>query len=199
MWINAGQVVRIGDPEEVVDEYQNAVWAQADASRDERGRRANRFAEVLSVRLASSTGRDIGGAPISDDVYVKVRLRALKRHLKIKCALDLLTRAQLLFRSTDHEVHALGEPGVYEILAKIPAHLLAEATYTVTVSCILTWKNEPNEYPLVVYNALSFIAYSTEEPAVPTVVVPGRRQKTGLIAPRLDWTVREEEPSAARA
>jgi len=57
------RLVRIGEPEEVVDEYQNAIWAQADASRSERGRRANRFAEVLSVRLVSSAGRDIGGAP----------------------------------------------------------------------------------------------------------------------------------------
>src|SRR6185436_3551999 len=189
MWINAGQVMRMGEPEEVVDEYQNAVWAQADASRDERGRRANRFAEVISVRLASSAGRDIGGAPTSEDVYVRVRLNALKRHLKINCALDLMTRAQLLFRSTDPDAHPLGEPGVYEILAKIPAHLLAEANYSVTVSCILTWKNEPQEYPLVVYNALSFIAYATDEPAV---TVPGRIRKTGLIAPRLDWTVRQE-------
>jgi lipopolysaccharide transport system ATP-binding protein len=196
MWINAGQVMRMGEPDEVVDEYQNAVWAQADASRDERGRRANRFAEVISVRLASAAGRDIGGAPTSEDVYVRVRLNALKRHLKIKCALDLMTRAQLLFRSTDPDAHPLGEPGVYEILAKIPAHLLAEANYSVTVSCILTWKNEPQEYPLVVYNALSFIAYATDEP---TVTVPGRIRKTGLIAPRLDWTVRQEEASAARA
>ena len=196
MWINSGQVVRMGEPEEVVDEYQNAVWAQADASRDERGRRANRFAEVISVRLASAAGRDIGGAPTSDDVYVRVRLNALKRNLKIKCALDLNTRGQLLFRSTDPATHQLGEPGVYEILAKIPANLLAEANYSVTVSCIITWKNEPQEYPLVVYNALTFIAYATEEP---TVTVPGRMQKTGLIAPRLDWTVRQEEASAARA
>ena len=196
MWINAGQVMRMGEPEEVVDEYQNAVWAQADASRDERGRRANRLAEVISVRLASSAGRDIGGAPISDDVYVRVRLNALKRHLEIKCALDLNTRGQLLFRSTDPVAHQLGEAGVYEILAKIPANLLAEANYSVTVSCIITLKNEPQEYPLVVYNALTFIAYATQEP---TVTVPGRMQKSGLIAPRLDWTVRQEETSAARA
>src|SRR5258705_4490518 len=74
IWINSGEVVRMCYPEEIVDEYQNAIWSQADASRSERGRRANRFAEVLSVRLVSATGRDIGGAPISEDIYVKVRL-----------------------------------------------------------------------------------------------------------------------------
>ena len=196
MWINGGEVVRVGDPEEVVDEYQNAIWAQADASRSERGRRANRFAEVLSVRLVSSAGRDIGGAPMAEDVYVKIRLNALKARLGLKCALDLTTRTHLLFRSTDAEVHQLGEPGVYEVLAKIPANLLAEATYSVTVSCIITYKNEPNEYPLVLYNALTFLAFSSEDHADE---VAGRIQKTGLIAPRLDWTVRQEEANAARA
>jgi lipopolysaccharide transport system ATP-binding protein len=196
VWINAGQVVRMGEPEAIVDEYQNAIWAQSDASRSERGRRANRFAEVLSVRLVSSTGREIGGATISEDVYVRVRLNALKPRLGLKCALDLHTKGQLLFRSTDAELHQLGEPGVYEIAAKIPANLLAEATYAVTVSCIITFKNEPNEFPLVVYNALSFIAFATEDRSVG---IPGRAQKTGLIAPRLDWSVKQEEPSAARA
>ena len=29
MWINAGQVMKLGEPEVVVDEYQNAIWSQA--------------------------------------------------------------------------------------------------------------------------------------------------------------------------
>ena len=52
--------MKIGEPEAVVDEYQNAIWSQADASRSERGRRANRFAEVIAIRLVNSAGRDIG-------------------------------------------------------------------------------------------------------------------------------------------
>ena len=34
MWLNAGEIVKDGDPEEVVDEYQNAVWTRADAAGD---------------------------------------------------------------------------------------------------------------------------------------------------------------------
>jgi lipopolysaccharide transport system ATP-binding protein len=194
IWINAGQVVRMGDPEEIVDEYQNAIWSQADASRSERGRRANRFAEVLSVRLVSASGRDIGGAPISEDLFVKVRLNALKSRLHLRCALDLNTRGHLLFRSSDLETHQLGDSGIYEVLARIPANFLAEATYSITVSCIVTFKDEPREYPLVVYNALTFIAFSTQSrPAS-----GGRMEKPGLIAPILEWAVKQEEASAAR-
>jgi lipopolysaccharide transport system ATP-binding protein len=196
MWINGGEVVQMGEPEEIVDAYQNATWAQADASRSERGRRANRFAEVLSVRLVSSAGREIGGAPISEDIFVRVRLNVLKPRLGLKCALDLNTRGHLLFRSTDAQTHQLADPGVYEVLAKIPANLLAECPYSVTVSCIFTWKNEPNEFPLVVYNALTFIAFSTDDRVTGA---EGRVEKNGLIAPRLEWAVRQEETNAARA
>ena len=195
MWINSGQVVKIGEPEAVVDEYQNAIWSQADASRSERGRRANRYAEVIAIRLVSSAGRDIGGAPISEDVYVRARINVLKPQIRLRCALDVTTRGQLLFRSSDPEVHALGPAGVYDIIAKIPANLLAETTYSVTVSCVLTRRDETQEYPLIVYNALTFIAFSTDETG-PSIL--GRMQKSGLISPKLEWTVRAEQADATR-
>ena len=197
MWIHAGQVMKIGEPELIVDEYQNAIWSQADASRSEKGRRANRFAEIMAIRLVSGSGRDIGGAPISEDVFVKVRLNVLKAHVSLRCALDMNTRGQLLFRSSDSEVHRFGEEGIYDILAKIPANLLAESTYSVTVNCSLTYHNEPTEFLLVVYNALTFIAFSTEDTTAPTS--GGRLQKPGLIAPKLEWTVTAEKANAARA
>ena len=195
MWINAGQIVKTGDPEAVVDDYQNAIWSQADASRSEKGRRANRYAEILAIRLVSSTGRDIGGAPISEDIAIKIRLNVLKTHCKVRCALDVNTRGHLLFRSTDRETHRLAEPGVYDIFAKIPANLLAENNYSVTVSCIMMRHEEPQEFPLVVYNALNFIAFSSEESAAAVV---GRLQKPALIDPRIEWTLRAEEVDAAR-
>src|SRR5258705_93899 len=121
------------------------------------------LAEVIAIRLVSSAGRDIGGAPISEDVYVRTRINVLKPQVRLRCALDVTTRGQLLFRSSNPEVHALGPAGVYDIIAKIPANLLAEATYSVTVSCVLTRRDETQEYPLVVYNALTFIAFSTDD------------------------------------
>jgi lipopolysaccharide transport system ATP-binding protein len=197
MWIHAGQVMKIGEPELIVDEYQNAIWSQADASRSEKGRRANRFAEILAIRLVSDTGRDIGGAPISEDVSVKVRLHVLKAHINVRCALDVNTRGQLLFRSADPQTHRFDEEGIYDIFAKIPANLLAESTYSVTVNCSLMYHDEPREFLLVAYNALSFIAFSTEDTTVP--VSGGRLQKLGLIAPKLEWTVKAEKVDAARA
>ena len=74
-------------------------------------------------------------------------------------------------------------------LARIPRDLLAELTYVVTIGCIFKRDDEPKEYPLLVYNALQFLAYGTETPDMPA---SGRLDRVGFIAPRLEWTVREE-------
>jgi homopolymeric O-antigen transport system ATP-binding protein len=193
MWLHTGAIRRLGDPEDVVDEYQNAVWSQADIAQSERGRRSNRLSEILAVRLVSSTGRDIGGAPASEDVYVKIRFRTSKINLSVKCALDLSTKGQIVFRAADDEPRLLEEQGDYEALAKIPRHMLAELTYQVTVSCIFKRQSEEKEFPLVIYNALSFLAFATDVPGTTTA---RRLEKVGVIAPRLEWTVRKEVPVA---
>ena len=191
MWLHGGQLRRIGDPEEVVDEYQNAVWSHADIGQFERGRRSNRLAEILSVRLVSADGRDIGGAPASEDVFIRIRFRTVKTGLTVKCALDLSTKGTLIFRTTDAQARSLGDAGVYEALARIPRDLLAELTYVATIGCIFVKVGEPKEYPLIVYNALSFLVYSTARPDLPA---SGQLDRVGFIAPRLEWTVREEAP-----
>jgi lipopolysaccharide transport system ATP-binding protein len=195
MWLHQGAVSKLGDPEEVVDEYQNATWSQADIAQSERGRRSNRLAEVLSVRLVSAAGKDIGGAPVSEDVFIKTRFRTAKGNLSVKCALDLSTKGQLIFRTSDTEMRPLPEAGVYEALAKIPRDLLAELPYVATVGCIFKKGDEAKEYPLVIYNALSFLVFGTDTPDTPA---SGRLDRVGFIAPRLEWTVRQEA-YAARA
>lgn len=190
MWLSGGQVVKDGDPEEVVDDYQNAIWSQADETRTEKGRLANRFGEILTVRLVSSEGKEIGGIPIDEDVFVRIRIRTLRPRLLSRCGVDMNTRNQLLFRSVDTEFRPMPVPGVYQALMRIPANLLAESTYWMTISCILTREptlKDTKEYPLVIYNALNFIAYASERS-----VTTGRLRRAPLIAPKLDWTAQAE-------
>ena len=189
IWLHSGKVRREGDPEEVVDDYQNAIWSQHDIASSERGRRSNRFAEILAVRLVSATGKDLGGAPSSEDVFVKVRIRTTKSKLLLRCAMDLSTKGQLIFRATDEQVRELPEAGDYEALAKIPRNLLAEQPYVVNISCTFKRADETKEYPLVIYNALSFLAYATQAPGAPS---SGRLQRLGFIAPQLEWIVQKE-------
>ena len=67
--------------------------------------------------------------------------------------------------------------GVLDLMVKIPAHLLAETTYTVNVTVYTALLLK--ETKVVLDNALTFMAYGRET---------GAQLKRGALAPRLEWT-----------
>ncbi|MGE3274312.1 MAG: polysaccharide ABC transporter ATP-binding protein [Vicinamibacterales bacterium] len=181
MWINAGQVVKIGEPDDVVLEYQNAAWARNEATAGEKGRHENRYAELIGARLVTAAGKEIGAAPQSEDVFVRIRFVVRKPNITIKAGVDVNYRSTLIFRSMEPEAHAIDEAGGYEAWVRIPAHFLTEIVYSVNAFLIV--EHEGKESSLIIYKALSFMSYSTAEQ------VEGRRKllKGALLAPRLDW------------
>ncbi len=193
LWLNKGTVNALGDPEDIVGDYQDATWQSSEATRFERGRQESRFAAIRAVKLVSAAGKEIGAAPTSEEVAIRIDVELFKT-VAVKGAVDLHVKNQLLFRTTDDEFHPLPEPGFYSIYARIPAHLLADIHYTATVSVTTLREGQERQYTLVAYNALSFMAYSTEMQARG---VKGKLGRTGFIAPRLEWRV--EEQHAARA
>ena len=187
LWLHKGAVLRLGDPEEVVAEYQDAVWSDIDPSRFERGRQSSRFAAIRGVKLLSASGKEIGAAPTDEDVYLAIAFEAFKT-VSVKGAIDLHAKKQLLFRTADTEFRSIRSPGLYELRVRIPAHLLTDISYQVTASLTTRREGQERQYRLVAYDALSFMAYNASET---TSSVKGRAPKTGLLAPRFEWVVEE--------
>ncbi len=182
MWLHGGEIAKIGDPDSVVTAYQNASWARADAAQSERGRHRNKVAELIGARLVSATGNDVGAAPTSEDVYIRIRFRITGVPIRVRAGFDLYRRRLLIFRSIDEVTHTIETPGVYEGWGRIPANFLSEINYGVHVFLLL--ENERQNSSLIIYNAVSFMGYSTTEgPTDPAVL------KGGLLAPHLDWRV----------
>lgn len=186
IWLNKGTVARLGEPEDVVAEYQSSVWDNSEATRYERGRQESRFAAIRGVKLLSAAGKEIGAAPTTEDVFVRIDIEALKR-VSVKGGLDLLARNQLVFRAQGTEWLEIMEPGFYSLIARIPAHLLADINYSVNVSVTTLREGQEREYTLVVYSALSFMAYNTATEGA--VTSKGKLNRTGFVSPRLEWTV----------
>lgn len=182
MWLNEGQIVKSGDPEEVVTEYQNAAWASASAARSERGRHVNRYGELMGARLVSATGKEIGAAPVSQDVVIRIRFAARRGPLlKTRFGFDLFHKNSLIFRSMTASNVDIEEAGFYEARGRIPAHMLAELRYSVHAFAI--FEHDGKEYSLIIYNAISFLTYSTDE------ADNARLLKGALLAPKLDWQI----------
>ncbi|MBI2828459.1 MAG: ATP-binding cassette domain-containing protein [Acidobacteria bacterium] len=185
IWLDHGKLVKDGDPEEVVTEYQNVSWSQADVARSEKGRTANRYAEIMSVRLVSAAGNEVGAPNVNEPFCLRIRFRTLRARLFVRCAADLRVRRELVFRVIDEETRELPEEGIYDAFMKIPANFLSDVNYTAGVSLGIV--RDGKEYVLVNYNALSFMAYSSDTAKM------GRTQRVGLVSPRLEWSVEQVE------
>ena len=182
MWLHGGEISKNGDPETVVTAYQNAAWARADAAQSERGRHRNKFAELIGARLVSAAGKEIGAAPTSEEVYIRVRFRVTRSPIAIRVGFDLYRRRLLLFRSIDQVTHTIETPGVYEGWGKIPENFLSEISYGVHVFLLL--EDGSHNSSLILYNEVTFMGYATGKgPTDPAVL------KGGLLAPHLDWRI----------
>ena len=179
IWIDKGEVMQDGEPERVVAEYEDAALrghGREAAWGEKTGRHANVVAEIASVRLLNALGEEIGAAPTTEDVYVRVRMKVRKPGAVLRAFMDFYAKRFLVFRTNQEQEVVADRRGVLDLMLKIPAHLLAETTYTVNVTVYTVLVKETK---VVLDNALTFMAYGREA---------GTQLKRGALAPRLEWT-----------
>src|SRR5262245_14268804 len=195
IWVKDGTLHRAGEPEDVVTEYQNATWellTSTEKPEDKGSSHAGRYGEIVEVRLLSADGREIGSPPRSEDIYVRIRFRTYRAKTRARCAFDLFSKGVLVFRSAQPELMPVAPDMAYEAVAKIPANLLSETTYTISVGVTLL-RGEGEEHALVVNKALAFMVYRENSDEA-----SGTLHRTGLIDPQLEWTM-ETKSYAIRA
>jgi lipopolysaccharide transport system ATP-binding protein len=195
LWVKDGRLHQVGEPEDVVTAYQNATWdllTSAEKPEAKGSSHAGRYGEILEVKLLSSDGREIGSPPRSEDIYVRIRFRTHRARTRARCAFDLFSKGVLVLRSAQPEMVSVGPDMAYEAIARIPANLLSETTYTINVGITLI-RGEGEEHTLVVNKALAFLVYREDGAAA-----SGTLQRTGLIDPTLEWNM-EMKPYAIRA
>jgi len=181
LWLDRGEVVQIGESPGVVADYQQAALAAT--LRDEDGAtRSNRYVEVVGVRLVSADGRPIGAAPATEDVFIRIRLKVLRLPVKVHASIRVYVANALIFQSGQDEPIEYTERGVYDVLAKIPANLLAETRYTVTV-----WLETESAKNQIIHlpEVLSFMTYGSSY---------SMRYKGGVVMPKLEWSVTTPQP-----
>ena len=188
IWLKGGRLHRDGVPEEVITEYQNAAWdllTSTAPTEAKGGGRSGRYGEILEVKLLSADGREIGSPPRSEDIYVRIRFRTHGAKTRVRCGFDLLTKGVLVLRSMQPELTQLASDTAYEALARIPANLLAETTYTINANVTLI-RGEGEEHPLVANKALAFLVYGEEGASA------SGSQRKAVIDPTLEWSLETE-------
>jgi ABC-type polysaccharide/polyol phosphate transport system ATPase subunit len=181
LWLRQGQTVQLGDASTVVAEYQSearqALLASATGTGEDRVRQANKFIELVAIRLVSSDGRVIGAAPISEDFFIRIRVRVIRPPVKLTAAIELYTKNVQVFSSGQPDPVAIDERGVYDIAVRIPANLLAETGYSVDV---YLHQEAAKTQEIKIPDAVSFMTYGSSYTSM---------YKGGVLMPTLDWSV----------
>ncbi len=186
IWFKDGALHRDGAPEETVTEYQNAAWDMLSSAPGYKGTsHAAKYGEIVDVKLLTLDGREIGSPPRSEDVYVRIRFRTRRAKARARCAIDLMTKGVLVFRSAQPDLVQVAADTSYEALVRIPANLLSETTYTVSVNIMLL-RGEEEEHALIVNKALAFMVYGEG------VTSEDGRHRKGVVNPSLEWTLQTE-------
>jgi len=184
VWIDKGRLVRDGEPERVIAEYEEAALRGKQGSHsfgETGGRHTNVEAEIASVRLLNAAGEEVGAAPTHEDVFVRIRLKMRKVGRGVRGVVDFHAKGVFLFRVVQPEEYVSESRGVVDLLVRVPAYLLAETTYLVNVTVYTRWEKESK---IVLDNALTFMAYAGEHGEQFKSNVRG-----GVLAPRFDWRV----------
>jgi ABC-type glutathione transport system ATPase component len=181
VWLDKGELVRDGDPEPTIAEYQEAALRgmrhPGAGFGKPRGRQANVVVEIASVRLLNASGDAIGAAPTTEDVFIRIRLKIRKESAAVRGVVDVHAKSMLVFRAVQPEEYITERRGVVDLVVRIPAHLLAETTYTASVT---VHTRHGKEAKVSLPNALTFMGYGGEQAGA---------YKSGIIAPQLDWNV----------
>ena len=185
IWLKAGELHRDGQPDAVVTEYQNAAWellTAAPATTAKQSEHVGRYGEILEVKLLSADGREIGSPPRNEDIYVRIRFRTLRARSRVRCSFELFSKGVLVLRSAQPELTLVRREKPYEALARIPANLLAETSYTISAGVTLL-RGEGEEHLLLLKKALAFMVYGEQG-----VESGGTLQRKGVVDPSLEWS-----------
>jgi hypothetical protein len=192
LWLNAGEVVKIGHPDEVVSEYQNTAWSLT-GRRLRRGKRGgshrNECGELLSVMLTSADGREVGAVRRSDEVLVRIGVRLDQPDVTVRLGVHVHKGAMPAFKVTSED-YAVGEAGTYLGIVKLPANLLAETMYSMNIQVVIVNKmGQP--FALTAYNALTFRVFDPTSSR--------RDQIGGLVSPAVEWSFSPHETPEVEA
>jgi len=191
--LNGGRLVLDGDPETVVNHYEQSAWTMAagGAKRGKKGSHVNDHGEILSVRLLSADGREIGAVQHDEDISLRVTFSVLTPGVSVRALISLAARGVVAFRTPQPADLAVEEPGIFAIRVRIPSRLLADTIYTVKVGILLV--ADGKQTTLAMDNALVFRVYADHDSNDKSLLTLYHGSSwSGVVMPQLEWEVARE-------
>jgi lipopolysaccharide transport system ATP-binding protein len=186
LWLHRGEIVEQGEPDHIVAEYERATWSRLEQmAGDGAGAHAGPHGQILSARLVSAEGDELGAVRVSDEFFIETTLRIDTAGVEVRCGVVLRTEGLVAFRSVAPSATPVPEPGVLRARVRIPPHLLADTEYTVKLAAIVY--HDGGHTSMAWENALAFRVYDTAEAMSARGDYHGSLH--GTVRPMLEWRV----------
>lgn len=182
-----GKIKKVGEVHEVTAAYQSVTGIQ-DGERiwDESAAPGSKEVRLLKASISGPEGVVRQAVPVNDDIEVKLIYRTLIPGVKFRCGASFRMEGTTAFATIEPTDVDHQNPGVYESTVQIPAHLLNEGEYTVSIWMFPSVGTKQIKYGYVKESdAIRFQVFDplTGDSARGDYI----KELPGLIRPRLEW------------
>lgn len=182
MWLDRGEPRLVGPAKEVVQAYENALRARTSSleSSDDSA------ARVVDVRLAMTSGRQIGAMSLHRGTYLECIFQHLKPAVPLRFKFEIDNGRKQVIYAAVRTVEAIeGDARAMRARVKIPSHFLNAGSYR--GRAVIRWETDDGGRGEVRQK----IDFTAAEPASQkSVWGDWDGDRRGLVAPRLNWTHR---------
>jgi lipopolysaccharide transport system ATP-binding protein len=190
VWIDRGKIIRAGPTEEVVRAYTTELLAGVllpPVIRD--GPAAS--CRLLDFRLLDADHAQIGALQVTEPAYLDCLFRLTTPDVAATVEIELWQGTQHVLTSTSRAGISAREPTTFRAGLAIPADFLNEAEYQARCRLYVTSNTDPAAAPLLAAEERLDVSVMNPHPAR-SVWAGWSWGRTGVISPRLPWTVRQE-------
>jgi lipopolysaccharide transport system ATP-binding protein len=195
IWLDGGEIVEDGDPSDVVTHYLQGSHSSSSfiSWPDDDTAPGDDLARLLSVRSIDEDGNTVDAVDVREAIGIEMRYRVLRPGPSVFAKIRVRDRrTDVAFNAMDTASHAQdsAEPGIYTSTAWIPANLLNEGTTTVDVA-ICTLRAPKLHQRAARYEAVLFTIFDPGDGDTARGRFTG--QLSGVVRPRLEWSVDRDE------
>jgi hypothetical protein len=143
---------------------------------------------MLAAVLMDSAGASVRDVRTTQDVFVRTTFRIDTPGAQFRAGIKVVTEGITAFQAVAPERTTAPEPGLYAAVVRIPANLLADASYSilprVTVITEDGWTKFEPAHPLTMR------VHSADDPESAQGTFKGTLK--GVVRPKLEWNVERE-------
>ena len=188
--LERGRLIDDGSATEITAKYLSGA-AEEDGTRSwtENEAPGTNQVRLLGMSLYTEDGVSKSVFEVTDEIFIRLTYRVGVPNIAFRCALIFNTQGVIAFASIEPSETIRSEPGIYQSIVKVQAHLLSESEYSLNVSIFAS--AGAKQHYVNLRNVLNFQVYDSM--TKPSARGDYTQNLLGVVRPMLKWDVSEKQ------